>query len=51
MKNVNLICQIDKGDIFIFKINKKGYETIKIISIGEQIHKLGEIDGNYICLL
>jgi len=51
MKNGNLICATDEGDIFIFKINKKGYETIKIISFGEQIHKLGELDGNYICLL
>lgn len=48
MKNGNLICAIHEGDIFIFK---KGYETFIIISIGEQIQKLGELDGNYICLL
>ena len=51
MKNGNLICATDEGDIFIFKINKKGYEIVKILSIGEYIYKIGELNENYICLL
>ena len=51
MKNGNLICATDEGDIFIFKINKKGYEIIKTLSIEEEIYKMGELDENYICLL
>ena len=51
MKNGNLICATDEGDIFIFKINKKGYEIVKQLSIGEEIYKIGELNENYICLL
>ena len=51
IKNENLICATDEGDIFIFKINKKGYEIVKQLSIGEEIYKIGELNENYICLL
>jgi len=51
LKNGNLICATDEGDIFIFKINKKGYEIVKTLSIGEEIYKLGELGENYIGLL
>ena len=51
MKNRNLICAIEEGDIFIFKINKKGYEIVNTLSINEDIYKIGELDENYICLL
>lgn len=51
MKNGNLICATEEGDIFIFQINKKGYEIVKTLSIEEEIFKLGEFDENHICLL
>ena len=51
MKNGNLICVTVGGDIFIFKINKKEYEIVKTLSMGEEIYKIGELDENYICLL
>ena len=51
MKNGNLVCATEEGDIFIFKINSKGYEIIKILPIGEDIYKLGELGEKYICLL
>ena len=35
MKNGNLICATEEGDIFIFKINKKGYEIVDTLSIDE----------------
>ena len=51
LKNGNLICATDEGDIFIFKINKKGYQIVKSLSIEEEIYKIGEFDENYTCLL
>ena len=51
MKNGNLICATEEGDIFIFKINKKGYEILKTYSVNEEIYKIGEFDENNICLL
>ena len=51
MKNGNLICATEEGDIFIFKINKKGYEIIDKLSIDEEIYKIGELGENNICLL
>ena len=51
MKNGNLICATEEGDIFIFKINKKGYEIVDTLSIDEEIFKIGEFCENNICLL
>jgi hypothetical protein len=51
MKNGNLICATEEGDIFIFKINKKGYEIVDTLSIDEEIYKIGEFGENNICLL
>ena len=51
MKNGNLICATEEGDIFIFKINKKRYEILKTYSVNEEIYKIGEFDENNICLL
>ena len=51
MKNGNLICASEEGDIFVFKINKKGYELVKTIQIEEEIYKIGDFYEDYICLL
>lgn len=51
MKNGNLICATEEGNILIFRINKKRYEVIKNISVGEDIYKLGEFDESNIILL
>lgn len=51
LKNGNLICSTEEGDIFSFKINKKGYEIVNQLSLNEEIYKVGEFDENYICLL
>ena len=41
MKNRNLICATEEGELLIFRINKKRYEVLKNISVGEAIYKLG----------
>jgi len=51
MKNGNIICATEDGDIFIFKINKKGYEIVKTLSYEEEIYKIGDFGENNICLL
>jgi len=51
MKNGKLICATEEGDIFIFIINKKGYEIVDTLSIDEEIYKIGEFGENNICLL
>ena len=51
MKNGNLICSTEEGDIFIFDINKQGYKIIKTLSFQEEIYKIGELDENNLCLL
>jgi hypothetical protein len=51
MKNGNLICATEEGDIFIFKIYKKRYEILKTYSVKDEIYKIGEINENNICLL
>lgn len=51
LKNENLVCASEKGDIFIFKIEKKRYEKIKIFSLNADIFKIEEYFENLICVL
>ena len=51
MKNGNLICASEEGDIFIFKINKKGFELVNKSPFEEEIFKIGDFFEDYICLL
>lgn len=50
-KNGNLICATEEGDVFIFKINKRDFELIKILSFEEEIYKIREFYDDNICLL
>ena len=51
MKNDNLICCTNLGDIFVFKIDLDEYETIKYLNIGitEEIFKIDILTTGLLC--
>ncbi len=51
MKNKNLACSTNKGEIFILKIEDEEYEEIKNLSLKEEVYKICEFNESLISIL
>ena len=51
IKNGNLACGTEEGDIFIFKIERRDFKKINAITVKEEIFKIGDFFDNMIYVL